>query len=488
MVLCQDRIQKHQGPAHSSAQPHRIWFSKRCCLLYGTMPFHSHHPQNAPNNPAAGIYQAAQALGSIGAPTGNLRVATSGTTNAGTDALLPGSGNAPGLQSPGGHISGGQTAPPSASGLPGPGTQLHSNSSLDNPRRVPTLGRTPEELHISTSAAAMGQHASSHASAPAQQQQQMYNSPDQYSAGSAPNINLHQATPQGTQYSNAPAAGNVPGSLQPGSGSTTQQQRPGPSASYTAPSTVPTMPQINTNAQQYTLPTRSSTMNQSQHSSSHTYSRSSPAGLGPEQKYIPFSHTPENPKYAAGTPAQKYFPGTPSGAASNSPLGLADIRPRANSSMNEEGMGAATFFNDSDRVPTNSNYLAPWGVYAFDWCKWNVHGGNSAGKMAIGSYLEDTHNFVGLVLLLLSSAAKHFLRFKSSTHKSPRKKFPHLAPHLSVSNTPASPKLLAHIPLHDSYGNRPLHKSNLLTFSLHLEIICGCGPFLSLPALTSAIL
>jgi WD repeat-containing protein 68 len=155
------------------------------------------------------------------------------------------------------------------------------------------------------------------------------------------------------------------------------------------------MPQINTNAQQYTLPTRSNTMNQSQHSSSHAYSRSSPAGLGPEQKYIPFSHTPENPKYAAGTPAQKYYPSTPSGPASNSPLGLADIRPRANSSMNDEGgMGAATFFNDSDRVPTNSNYLAPWGVYAYDWCKWNVHGGNSAGKMALGSYLEDTHNFV----------------------------------------------------------------------------------------------
>jgi WD repeat-containing protein 68 len=157
------------------------------------------------------------------------------------------------------------------------------------------------------------------------------------------------------------------------------------------------MPQINTNAQQYTLPTRTSTMNQPQHSASHTYSRSSPAGLGPEQKYIPFSNTPESSsKYPAGTPAQKYYPTTPSGAASNSPLGLADIRPRANSNMNDEGMGASAFFNDSDRVPSNSNYLAPWSVYAFDWCKWHVPSGNSAGKMAIGSYLEDTHNFVRL--------------------------------------------------------------------------------------------
>ncbi|KAF2653930.1 WD40 repeat-like protein [Lophiostoma macrostomum CBS 122681] len=356
------------------------------------MPFHSHHQQNAQNTPAAGIFQAAQALGAIGAPTGNLRVATSGTTNAGTDALLPGSGNAPGLPSPGGHLGGGQTAPPAAAGLPGPGGA--QSSSYETPRRAPTLGRNPEELHISTSAA-MGQHASTSA----QQQQHMYDSPDAYSAGgSAPNINLHQATPQNSQYSGAPASNppnNVPGSLQPGS-SSQQQQRPGPSSAYTAPSTVPTMPQINTNAQQYTLPTRSNTNTMNQQPS-HSYSRSSPAGLGPDQKYIPFSNTPDNPKYAAGTPAQKYFPSTPSGAASHSPLGLADIRPRANSSMTEEPTGAGAFFNDSDKVPSNSNYLAPWGVYAYDWCKWNVHSGNSAGKMAIGSYLEDTHNFIQIL-------------------------------------------------------------------------------------------
>ncbi|KAF2109184.1 WD40-repeat-containing domain protein [Lophiotrema nucula] len=352
------------------------------------MPFHAHHqPNTQGNTPAAGIFHAAQALGSIGAPTGNLRLATSGTTNAGTDALLPGSGNAPGLQSAGSHLPGGHTAPPAASGLPQP----QSSSAFETPRRAGTLGgRTPEELHISTSA---GQHQSAQPSAAAQQQH-MYNSPDQYSAGVAPNINLQQATPQGTQYGGAP---NVPGSLQPGSSSQQQQQRPGPSTAYTAPSTVPTMPQLNTNAQQYTLPTRSNTMNQPQHSSSHNYSRSSPAGLGPEQKYIPFSHTPESSKYASGTPAQKYYPSTPSGATSNSPLGLDDIRPRANSNMADSAHGGAPFTSDYDRVPSNSNYLAPWGVYAFDWCKWNVQGGNSAGKMAVGSYLEDTHNFIQIL-------------------------------------------------------------------------------------------
>lgn len=156
------------------------------------------------------------------------------------------------------------------------------------------------------------------------------------------------------------------------------------------------MPHINTNAQQYTLPTRSNTMNQSQQqNASHSYSRSSPAGLGPDQKYVPFSNTPENSKMGAGTPSQRYYqPTTPSGPASNSPLGLADIRPRANSSMADDAMGSSTLFSDDNRLPGNSNYLAPWGVYAFDWCKWTVHGGNSAGKMAVGSYLEDTHNFV----------------------------------------------------------------------------------------------
>jgi WD repeat-containing protein 68 len=286
------------------------------------------------------------------------------------------------------------TAPPAA------------NSSFDAPRhRAPTIGgRTNEELHIST---AVGQHGAAPSSASAQpQQQHLYNSPDHYP--SAPNINIDHGTPQNTQYG-SPA---LPGSLQPAGGSgqqpqqqqppppqqqqQQQQQRPAPANAYTAP-VVPTQTQIASNAQQYTLPTRSNTISQAQHSphSSHSYSRSSPAGLGPDKQYIPFSNTPEQSKYAAGTPAQKYYPTTPSGAASQSPLGLADIRPRANSSMDNEAMGHGNaMLSDGNKVPSNSNYLAPWSIYAYDWCKWNVPGGNSAGKMAVGSYLEDNHNFV----------------------------------------------------------------------------------------------
>jgi WD repeat-containing protein 68 len=292
------------------------------------MPFH--HNSSQQYNLAAGLGQAAQ-MGSIASPLGNLRTATAGTTTAGTDAFAPS-----------------------------------------------TPGGAQDELHGATSASAQQQQQ--------QQQQQMYNQADSY-AGSAPNISLQQATPQGSHYG-TPAA--LPGSLQPA-------QRPGPASANTAP-TVPTQ-NIVSNANSYTLPTRSNTISQGQHSSSHSYSRSSPAGMGPEQKYIPFSNTPEQSKYTATTPSQKYYPSTPTANASHSPLGLADIRPRANSSMDPEGgLGPSnTFASEQSKVPTNSNYLAPWSIYAYDWCKWNVPGGNSAGKMAVGSYIEDNHNFIRIL-------------------------------------------------------------------------------------------
>jgi WD repeat-containing protein 68 len=344
------------------------------------MPFGQHNHQNAQHNPAAGIYQAAAALGSIGAPMGNLRVATAGQTSAGTDAFQPASSlQSPVEQQQQAYSSGGHTAPPAA------------QSSFDTPRRAPTLSRAPDsELHIATAAAAPGQNQQQQQ----QQQQAMYNSPDNYAA---PNIQLQQATPGAAQY--GAQTQPIPNALQPAAG--VAQQRPAASSAYTAPAQVPTQSQIASNAQQYTLPTRSNTIHQSQSSphSSHGYSRSSPAGMGPEQKYIPFSHTPEQSKYAPNTPAQKFYSSTPSGAASHSPLGLADIRPRANSSMDQEGgMGhhGNAMMTEQSKVPTNSNYLAPWSIYAYDWCKWTVPGGNSAGKMAVGSYLEDNHNFVSL--------------------------------------------------------------------------------------------
>ncbi|KAH6620470.1 WD40-repeat-containing domain protein [Boeremia exigua] len=297
------------------------------------MPFHHSNQQQQQFTLAAGLGQAAQ-LGSIGSPHGNLRVATAGTTSAGTDAFA---------------------APGSAA---------------------------PDEQHAAPPAAQQQQQQQQPPPSQSQSQSQMYGGP-------APNVGLQQATPQGAHYSTPASLPSLPGSLQPA-------QRPGPASANTAPS-VPTQ-NIASNANSYTLPTRSNTI-QSQPASAHTYSRSSPAGMGPDQKYIPFSNTPEQSKYAATTPSQKYYPATPAAGAAQAPLGLADIRPRANSSMDPEGgLGASNaFVAEQNKTATNSSYLAPWSIYAYDWCKWNVPGGNSAGKMAVGSYIEDNHNFIRIL-------------------------------------------------------------------------------------------
>ena len=358
------------------------------------MPFHGHHHSssasaqysNAANQPgaASGIYQAAQTLGSIGAPPGNLRVATSGVGGGPHDNRFPLGGNQPQLS------SGGQTAPPAISGLPGPGgmnpasahvSGMSNNSQqFETPRRAQTFNRQPEELHIPPANATMGQQHSRDLP-----QHHAYRSSQDYHGGGAPGISLHQAIPQNSQYSNAPMGLPLPGSLQPG-----QAGRPGPASANTAPSTFPTIPQFSAQSQQHTIPSRSSTVNHS-----HNYSRSSPAGL--DQKYAPFVTTPDNSKLASPL-NQKYTSSqTPLGGSSYSPLGLADIRPRADSSLSDGPYGANFYPHDEyPSVPSNSNYLAPWAVYAFDWCKWPVQNGSgdAAGKMAIGSYLEDGHNFV----------------------------------------------------------------------------------------------
>ena len=195
----------------------------------------------------------------------------------------------------------------------------------------------------------------------------------QYAANQTPGLQFQQATPQLTSYSAAPPSGGLPDTLQPGASS-----RPPPAT------TVPSMHQGN--PQQYLPPSRSAVLG-----SSHSHSRSSPAGM--DQKYIPFSST------SSATPtsssSKTFTPQTPSGSSSYSPLGLSDIRPRGASEYNHEITGPGAMF-DYEAQASNSNYLAPWATYAYDWCKWPVPSGNSCGKMAIGSYLEDPHNFVRL--------------------------------------------------------------------------------------------
>ncbi|TVY68838.1 putative WD repeat-containing protein [Lachnellula suecica] len=337
---------------------------------HSTSNSHSRHPssssqqhnnaQHMPLGAAAGILQAAQSLGSFGAPAGNLNSAVSGTstTTAGSDRLYPSSGTMSN------SASGGQSAQPSSYGLQHPNSSASSpsgamNQQFDTPRRT----RQPEELHLGSNATNM--------SAPL--------SPRDYTPG-GPRISLEQATPGNSQYQ---SGGQLPGSLQPG--------RPGPMSANTAP-IVPMAAQASSQ-DQYSTPSRSSAMGLS-----HNYTRSSPAAGFDGQGY---------PSYGATTPGgsdqftsptnQKYTPQNAQRTVSNTPLGLADIRPRADSTLSDSIPGANPYsYDGANAVPTNSNYLAPWAIYAFDWCKWPAQN-HDAGKVAVGSYLEDGHNFIQIL-------------------------------------------------------------------------------------------
>lgn len=66
-----------------------------------------------------------------------------------------------------------------------------------------------------------------------------------------------------------------------------------------------------------------------------------------------------------------------------------------------DGHSSADPYSEDEQlsVPRNSNYMAPWGVYALAWCKWPVQQHESkygGGKMAIGSFIEEGHNFVSI--------------------------------------------------------------------------------------------
>ncbi|KAI9882911.1 MAG: hypothetical protein M1823_005350 [Watsoniomyces obsoletus] len=379
------------------------------------MSFHGHshhrstsstaHPTTSAELPstASGMYQAAQTLGSIGAPMGNLRVATSGagSTSAGTDSFYAAGGPPSGMSSAGYHtpgsggggvpVSGHITSQPSSA----PTAGMSQSHQFETPRRS-TFGRQPEELHLHGAVGTPGQHGSLQQT-PSHHQQHQSHIMSQGPGGAAgpPHINLHQATPQSASYGKSSLGGTLPGVLQPGSSS-----RPAPLSNNTAPATVPTMLQIQTQNASHAATPKSANL-----SHTHGYSRSSPSGGFDSQKYVPYPGTPEAAKYA--TPSNpKYTPSqSQHGAISNSPLGLADIRPSGGLGLSDGPTSANPYsYDDESSVPSTSNYLAPWAIYAFDWCKWSVHphgggagGGNSAGKVAVGSYLEDGHNYIQIL-------------------------------------------------------------------------------------------
>ncbi|QIW97230.1 hypothetical protein AMS68_002748 [Peltaster fructicola] len=238
-----------------------------------------------------------------------------------------------------------------------------NSSQFQSPRRG-HIARVSEDLRLPSNAP------------PLQYGQQYQGTPMSYRQ--PPTFNLQQ--PDGS-----PAPQSVPGALQPAGGNL---NRPVPSSGYSAPH-VAQVPSIQTNAQQYTT-----------QSTPRLHSRNDSMDRTPSttaQKYMPFAQTPSqtptssNPKHYNALSSH-----TPVGP-SHSPLNLGDIRSRTISDANELAMGTNTLFSYSDTA-TNSNYLAPFATYAFDWCKWPIHGGgDGAGKMAIGSYLEDPHNFIQIL-------------------------------------------------------------------------------------------
>ncbi|KAK4187452.1 WD40-repeat-containing domain protein [Podospora australis] len=244
------------------------------------------------------------------------------------------------------------------------------------PRRTGTYSSQHDELHMSSSASNNMSMHQSHQGHPSQQQQHV----------PPPHIKLDQS-PNPPQLQSYQSTGAVPNVLQPG--------RPAALSSNTAP-ILPTMQQQPPDYQSHQTPTKSNSLNLS-----HNYPRSSPAapyegGSG----YVPYAPTtpggssssaqymsPTDTKYTQSSGSQRI--------PSNAPLGLADIRPRADSSLSD-GLPGTPGYEMANAQSRTSNYMAPWALYAFDWCKWAPQG-NGAGKVAIGSYLEDGHNFIQIL-------------------------------------------------------------------------------------------
>ncbi|PGH12502.1 hypothetical protein AJ79_04246 [Helicocarpus griseus UAMH5409] len=360
------------------------------------MPLNGHHPLPYPtgsaqdahhnyNSPAGGMLHATQVLGSVATPPGNLRPSHhSDHHSSGSDQLYYSNNHSAGRRSAEDRgdtrfsrlpaiEAGDHTLAPSPSAMAEPSQPFNNG-----PRRQATFPRQPEELHIPAANSSLA----SNGPRPSQQQ---FPSASDYGA---PSINIQSSQFPSSTNNNSSSGNNpssLPGALQPGPIS-----RPNPLTTTTAP--LQSLPQLATQQ-----PLSPNTPKSSQSSQPHAYSRSSPSGYDQQQKYKQVGSTPDSSKYMSPT-SGAYAPQTPQ-ASPYSPLGLADIRPHIDSGMSEDTGSAVEGNNNGDiQYPTNSNYIAPWAVYALDWCKWPVQpGGSSYGKVALGSYLEDSHNYIQIL-------------------------------------------------------------------------------------------
>lgn len=135
-----------------------------------------------------------------------------------------------------------------------------------------------------------------------------------------------------------------------------------------------------------------------------------PGPLQPgRQIALPQISTSLQPPYAHGhskstSTGSGYAPQTPYDTPF-SPLGLAEIR-QDMAMMDDPPEPPQPHQSHSSefQFPKNSNYNAPWPIYALDWCKWPVLPGSHAGRVAIGSYVEDNHNYVCQAISQFGSA------------------------------------------------------------------------------------
>lgn len=328
------------------------------------MPLPSHHKSTSTSSignsnkisfsTTSGLLGAAQALGSVGAPAANLHNSAINTLQPSPASLQrgPAQGRTH-IRS----ISGYETA-----FLPEP--SVLSNAPPFNSTRSSVSTQVQEELQLHLGTSNKGIEQQNHSS------NILGNT-----RTSHPQINIDRASPTRQSRSNE----QLPGVLQSGSG------RPRPPSLER----VPTIPSVALEMSQdsYGIPLRPSATH------SHSFPASNPTGGYDGQNFSPFAASSSDAGRLV-SPSQKYLPSDSRRNVPSSPLGLADIRPRTDSTITDILPGANPYSYDGNTVqPTTSNYLAPWALYAFDWCKWPVQS-DDAGKVAVGSYLEDGHNFV----------------------------------------------------------------------------------------------
>lgn len=290
------------------------------------------------------------------------------------------------------------------------------------PRRPTNAYGVSDELHISPNSM---NHAAGGSSSVAPTSAAGQMPPRDFATAPNPHIKLeHHASQPGNlpQYQSSSAVPNV---LQPG--------RSAIMSTNTAPNLSAMSGAMQHSPSEYTSPSKPPSL-----SMSHTFTRSSPADS--YDTSAPATYTPYTPTTPGGSamPSQSQYmspqdtkyglPGSQRNI-SNTPLGLADIRPRADSSLSDSQPGTMGY-ELANSQPSTSNYLAPWALYAFDWCKWAPQG-KGAGKVAIGSYLEDGHNFIQILDTQIANtppdiytpgSSEHYLEFTKiaeATHSYP---------------------------------------------------------------------